>query len=146
MWNDFTVERDRQRIFMKHIKDIVTQIIMRHFSWSNPLKKILQQHSTVTANCRVAQNSLQRIMLFTNRNKYSASLLETICSSANCPNREQCWSRGTAAVLILGKICTRNCKFCSVGVGRWATDATEPLRLAKMTKDESQIHGYNQRQ
>jgi len=40
--------------------------------------------------------------------------LETICSSANCPNRGQCWTRGTATVLILGNICTRNCKFCAV--------------------------------
>jgi len=44
--------------------------------------------------------------------------LETICVSANCPNRGQCWSRGTATVLILGNICTRGCRFCSVPKGR----------------------------
>ena len=44
--------------------------------------------------------------------------LETICTNANCPNRGECWSRGTATVLILGNICTRNCKFCSVGHGK----------------------------
>jgi lipoyl synthase len=61
--------------------------------------------------------------------------LETICSSANCPNRGQCWSRGTAAVLILGKICTRNCKFCSVAAGKPEPPyATEPLRLAQMAE------------
>ena len=59
--------------------------------------------------------------------------LETICNSANCPNRGQCWSRGTATVLILGKICTRNCKFCSVTAGKpQPPDATEPVRLAQM--------------
>ncbi len=59
--------------------------------------------------------------------------LKTICNSANCPNRGQCWSRGTAAVLILGNICTRNCKFCSVSSGKPATpDVTEPARLAQM--------------
>ncbi|MBN1972757.1 MAG: lipoyl synthase [Sedimentisphaerales bacterium] len=59
--------------------------------------------------------------------------LETICSSANCPNRGQCWSRGTATVLILGRICTRNCKFCSVNAGRpQPPDETEPARLAQM--------------
>ncbi len=59
--------------------------------------------------------------------------LETICGSANCPNRGQCWSRGTATVLILGRICTRNCRFCSVGTGRpQPPDATEPSRLAQM--------------
>ena len=61
--------------------------------------------------------------------------LDTICSHANCPNRGECWARGTATVLILGSICTRNCKFCSVSHGRpKPPDSTEPLRLAKMAK------------
>jgi len=61
--------------------------------------------------------------------------LETICSNANCPNRGQCWSRGTATVLILGRICTRNCKFCSVTSGKpQPPDSTEPPRLADMAK------------
>lgn len=59
--------------------------------------------------------------------------LETICTNANCPNRGECWSRGTATVLILGNICTRNCKFCSVGHGKpLPPDPTEPLRVAQM--------------
>jgi lipoic acid synthetase len=59
--------------------------------------------------------------------------LETICSSANCPNRGQCWSKGTATVLILGNVCTRNCKFCSVAVGKPdPPDPTEPKQLAEM--------------
>ena len=61
--------------------------------------------------------------------------LETICSNANCPNRGQCWARGTATVLILGNVCTRNCKFCSVACGKpEPPDPTEPLRLARMAK------------
>jgi lipoic acid synthetase len=61
--------------------------------------------------------------------------LQTICSNANCPNRGECWSRGTATVLILGNICTRNCKFCSVATGRpEPSDKTEPSRLAQMAK------------
>ena len=61
--------------------------------------------------------------------------LETICISANCPNRGQCWKRGTATVLILGNICTRNCKFCSVPKGKpKPLDTTEPKRLAEMAK------------
>ena len=61
--------------------------------------------------------------------------LQTICSNANCPNRGECWSRGTATVLILGNICTRNCKFCSVATGRpEPPDKTEPSRLAQMAK------------
>ena len=61
--------------------------------------------------------------------------LKTICSSANCPNRGQCWARGTATALILGDVCTRNCKFCSVATGRPAPpDPTEPVRLAQMAR------------
>jgi lipoic acid synthetase len=61
--------------------------------------------------------------------------LETICTHANCPNRGDCWSRGTATVLILGDICTRNCKFCSVGHGKpLPPDPTEPDRVAQMAK------------
>ena len=61
--------------------------------------------------------------------------LQTICSSANCPNQGECWARGTAAVLILGNVCTRNCKFCSVACGKpRPPDPTEPSRLAKMAE------------
>ena len=61
--------------------------------------------------------------------------LQTICVHANCPNRGECWARGTATVLILGEICTRNCRFCSVAAGRPAPpDPTEPARLAEMVK------------
>lgn len=61
--------------------------------------------------------------------------LETICVNADCPNRGECFSRGTATVLILGNVCTRNCRFCSVAKGRpKAPDATEPARLAQMAE------------
>lgn len=61
--------------------------------------------------------------------------LETICTNANCPNRGECWGRGTATVLILGNVCTRNCGFCSVATGRpKSPDPTEPARLAEMAK------------
>ena len=59
--------------------------------------------------------------------------LQTICSNANCPNKGQCWSRGTATILILGSICTRNCGFCSVATGKPSPpDPTEPARLAQL--------------
>ena len=61
--------------------------------------------------------------------------VETICANANCPNRGECWERGTATVLILGNICTRNCKFCSVSRGRpKPADPTEPVKIAEMVK------------
>ena len=61
--------------------------------------------------------------------------LETICTNANCPNRGECWNRGTATVLILGKICTRGCKFCSVAKGKpELPDPKEPAKIAQMAK------------
>jgi lipoic acid synthetase len=61
--------------------------------------------------------------------------IETICHNANCPNRGECWTRETATVLILGNICTRNCKFCSVICGKPAPpDTTEPARIAEMAE------------
>jgi lipoyl synthase len=61
--------------------------------------------------------------------------LETICTNANCPNRGECWGRGTATALILGNICTRNCRFCSVATGKpQPPDPTEPARLAEMVQ------------
>jgi len=61
--------------------------------------------------------------------------LETICTNANCPNRGHCWEQGTATVLILGNVCTRNCGFCSVACGKpQPPDVTEPARVANMAK------------
>ena len=61
--------------------------------------------------------------------------METICTNANCPNRGECWEKGTATVLILGNICTRNCRFCSVPHGKpLPPDPTEPGRLAEMVE------------
>jgi lipoic acid synthetase len=61
--------------------------------------------------------------------------LKTICTNANCPNRGECWAKGTATVLILGSVCTRSCKFCSVANGKpEPPDQTEPARLAEMVR------------
>ncbi len=62
--------------------------------------------------------------------------IETICTNANCPNKGECWSKGTATVLILGNICTRNCKFCSVKKGRGSRppDKQEPQKIAELAK------------
>jgi len=61
--------------------------------------------------------------------------LQTICNNANCPNRGECWSRGTATVLILGNLCTRHCRFCSVASGKPAPpEPAEPERLAQFAK------------
>src|SRR3982751_5280279 len=58
--------------------------------------------------------------------------LETICESARCPNRSECWTRRTATFLILGETCTRPCGFCAVKRGKpEAVSPDEPDRLAE---------------
>jgi len=58
--------------------------------------------------------------------------LHTVCEEARCPNLGECFSRGTATFLILGKICTRNCGFCGVEHGvPMLTDETEPQKVAR---------------
>jgi lipoic acid synthetase len=57
--------------------------------------------------------------------------LHTVCEEAACPNRQECWSAGTATFLILGATCSRRCRFCAVAQGRPAApDASEPGRVA----------------
>jgi lipoic acid synthetase len=54
-----------------------------------------------------------------------------VCQSAQCPNLGECWSRGTATVMILGNICTRSCNFCAIQTGRpTELDLGEPARVA----------------
>ena len=61
--------------------------------------------------------------------------LNTICESGNCPNLAECWTAGTSTFMILGDICTRACKFCSVKTGKpLAVDASEPIRIANSVK------------
>jgi lipoyl synthase len=57
--------------------------------------------------------------------------LHTVCESARCPNRQKCFSEGTATFMILGNVCTRNCAFCAVASGRpQAPDPQEPENVA----------------
>lgn len=58
--------------------------------------------------------------------------LNTVCEEARCPNRNECWNRGTATFMLLGETCTRACGFCSVKTGRpsWFDD-DEPRRVAE---------------
>ncbi len=66
------------------------------------------------------------------KNLVERNHLNTICTSGNCPNIGECWNAGTATFMILGDICTRSCKFCSVRTGKpLEVDKNEPARLAK---------------
>ena len=62
--------------------------------------------------------------------------LNTICESGSCPNIGECWAAKTATFMILGNICTRNCKFCAVEKGiPNIIDEEEPFRIAKVVAD-----------
>ncbi len=58
--------------------------------------------------------------------------LNTVCAESKCPNIAECWGRGTATLMLMGSVCTRACKFCSVDTGNphgWL-DPLEPLQVA----------------
>ena len=64
--------------------------------------------------------------------------LHTVCEEARCPNLGECFSRGTATILILGRICTRNCGFCAVEHGvSLPLDEREPEKVAQAVKKMS---------
>ena len=60
-----------------------------------------------------------------------ANRLHTVCQEALCPNRGECFTRGVATFLIMGNVCTRDCRFCAVRSGRpLPLDPDEPARIA----------------
>lgn len=62
--------------------------------------------------------------------------LRSVCYDAACPNRGECWSRGTVTFMLLGKQCSRSCRFCNIGGGiPVPPDPTEPQRLAMAVAD-----------
>jgi len=93
---------------------------------------------------RTAEESQQRLPRWLkknipkgNSNHFTANLieelkLETVCESAKCPNRMECWSQKTATFMILGNVCTRPCGFCSVPKGKTEeVELDEPDRVAE---------------
>ncbi|MDH7516170.1 MAG: lipoyl synthase [Bacteroidota bacterium] len=62
--------------------------------------------------------------------------LHTVCEDARCPNMDECWNRGTATFMILGDVCTRNCRFCAVQAGKPSPlDMDEPQRVAQAVRE-----------
>ncbi len=62
--------------------------------------------------------------------------LHTVCREARCPNRPECFHRGTATFLLLGDTCTRNCRFCAVKTGNpQPQDPDEPGRVARAVQE-----------
>ncbi len=59
--------------------------------------------------------------------------LSTVCEESHCPNIAECWSAGTATIMVMGSVCTRACRFCAVDTGnpqRWL-DPNEPANAAQ---------------
>lgn len=58
--------------------------------------------------------------------------LHTVCEAALCPNIADCWKSGTATLMLMGEICTRGCRFCSVQSGKpLPLDPNEPIKVAE---------------
>ena len=61
--------------------------------------------------------------------------LNSVCESANCPNRGECFNNKTATFLLMGNVCTRTCTFCNITAGRVAPlDPEEPRRVAETVR------------
>src|SRR6267142_248223 len=68
--------------------------------------------------------------------------LHTVCESAQCPNRWECWSQGTATFMIAGERCTRACGFCAVTTAKpFALEDDEPVRVAEAIRRMNLKHG-----
>ena len=70
------------------------------------------------------------------KDQVASKKLNTVCEEAMCPNISECWSSGTATFMLMGSVCTRACKFCSVDTGNpkgWL-DQEEPLKTAKAVR------------
>ena len=62
--------------------------------------------------------------------------LNTVCEGARCPNKSECYSRNTATFLIMGNVCTRNCRYCNISTARpEPLDFDEPKHVAEAVKE-----------
>jgi lipoyl synthase len=62
--------------------------------------------------------------------------LHTVCEEARCPNISECWGMGTATIMIMGSVCSRGCRFCSVNSGKPVLlDSQEPENVALAIKE-----------
>lgn len=62
--------------------------------------------------------------------------LNTVCEAARCPNKNECYTKNTATFLIMGTVCTRNCRFCNIEGGiPEKLDSNEPKHIAEAVRD-----------
>ena len=70
------------------------------------------------------------------RNILKNRCLNTVCENARCPNKNECYTKNTATFLIMGKVCTRNCRYCNISTAKpEPLDDMEPLHIAQAVKD-----------
>jgi lipoic acid synthetase len=84
---------------------------------------------------------LKRPIIDTDKTKYVRNILKTnclntVCEAARCPNKNECYTKNTATFLIMGNVCTRNCRFCNISCKKpEPLDEKEPQNIAKAVKD-----------
>lgn len=62
--------------------------------------------------------------------------LNTVCDGARCPNKNECYKKNTATFLIMGNVCTRNCRYCNISCEKpQPLDTNEPQNIAKAVKE-----------
>lgn len=62
--------------------------------------------------------------------------LNTVCEGARCPNKNECYTKNTATFLIMGAVCTRNCRYCNISCAKpQPLDKNEPKNIAKAVKE-----------
>ena len=70
------------------------------------------------------------------RNILKNRCLNTVCENARCPNKNECYTKNTATFLIMGNVCTRNCRYCNISAAKPEPLAEkEPLHIAQAVKD-----------
>ncbi len=65
-----------------------------------------------------------------------SNCLNTVCENARCPNKNECYTKNTATFLIMGSVCTRNCRYCNISCQKpEPLDIDEPKHIAQAVKD-----------
>lgn len=101
------------------------------------MKKIPPQYFRKPEWIRMAQPQQENLQQL--KHNLNIKKLNTVCQEAKCPNINECWSQGTATIMILGDTCTRGCKFCNIKTGnpRGVVDGEEPLRVAEQISESN---------
>jgi lipoic acid synthetase len=91
--------------------------------------------SSISLPVWIRERKLNLGQLHEVRSVMTRGRLHTVCDEARCPNRSECFSRGTATFLIMGDVCTRSCRYCSIAHGRpRPLDPGEPAELARAVR------------